>query len=402
MKSCRFCKNELKTEFVNLGMQPPSNAYIKPENDHKMENFFPLITYVCENCKLVQTVDFNSCEDLFTNDYAYFSSYSNTWLEHAKKYVDMISEKLSLNNDSQVIEIASNDGYLLQYFNEKSIPSLGIEPCRSVASVAIAKGVNTMVEFFGEEMAAKLPKADLILGNNVLAHVPDINDFMAGVQIALKPDGVVTFEFPHLLNLMNFVQFDTIYHEHYSYFSLIFIKKLFAAHGLDVFDVEQLPTHGGSLRIYGCNKGTRPISINVENLLNDEKDLNNIETYVAFSNKVKGIKRNILELLIDIKNQGKSIVSYGAAAKGNTLFNYCGIGKDFIDYAVDLTPYKQNQLLPGVHIEIKNPDEILKTKPDYILITPWNFKEEIIGKLQYTRDWGCKFIIAIPKTEIIN
>ncbi|MDR3156976.1 MAG: class I SAM-dependent methyltransferase [Lactobacillales bacterium] len=397
--NCRFCQNELKTEFLDLGTQPCSNNYV----DYlQQEVFYPLITYVCQNCGLVQTLDFNSSEELFTEDYAYFSSYSKSWLEHAKKYVDMITKKLNLNESSQVIELASNDGYLLQYFSEKNIPSIGIEPCESVAKVAMRKGIDTRIHFFGKDCAEALPKADLILGNNVLAHVPDINDFVSGVKIALKHSGTVTFEFPHLLNLIDKNQFDTIYHEHYSYLSLSFVQKLFDSHGLDVYDVEELKTHGGSLRVYGCHKGFMNISDNVSIILNKEKKiLSDMSIYTNFSARVKQIKRDFLELLIDIKNKQKSVVPYGAAAKGNTLFNYCGIKNDFIDYVADLNPHKQGKYLPGVHIEIKAPEEILKTKPDYVIITPWNLREEIMKQLEYVKEWDCKFIVVIPEVKVL-
>lgn len=397
---CRFCNSELKTEFVNLGMQPPSNNYIPFDKNMSSEKFYPLITYVCDECKLVQTADFAAADELFTSDYAYFSSYSSSWLTHAKNYVEMISQKLCLDATSQVIEIASNDGYLLQYFQEKNIPAIGVEPCQSVANVAIKKGIDTRVEFFSENFAKTLPKADLILGNNVLAHVPDINDFIAGVSVALKESGTVTFEFPHLLNLIELNQFDTIYHEHYSYLSLIFVKTLFEKHNMEIYDVEELPTHGGSLRIYGAHCNKKEISKNVHNLLNKEVSLKSIQTYKDYAQKVCNTKRKILKTLIELKTQGKIIVSYGAAAKGNTLFNYCGIRNDFIDYAVDLNPHKQNTYLPGVHIEVKSPEEIKKSKPDYIIITPWNLKNEIKKQLDYTQQWGCKFITLIPDIEI--
>ncbi len=399
-KYCRFCGAELKTEFVDLGMQPNSNNYIPLAKAMNAEAFFPLLTYVCDECKLVQTIDFNKSDELFTADYAYFSSYSTSWLNHSRNYVNMITEKLGLDTSSLVIEVASNDGYLLQYFKEKAIPCIGVEPCKGVADVAIAKGIDTRIEFFGKSFAETLPKTDLILGNNVLAHVPDINDFIAGVEIVMKDEGTVTFEFPHLLNLINLNQFDTIYHEHYSYLSLIFVKSLFAKHNLDVYDVEELPTHGGSLRVYGCHKGKKAISENVAVLLEKEKPLNDIATYKAYNEKTRKTKRSIMELLLPLKDEGKKIVSYGAAAKGNTLFNYCGIKSDIIDYAVDLNPHKQETLLPGVHIEVKSPDEIKETKPDYIIITPWNLKNEISAQLAYAREWGCKFITLIPEPEI--
>ena len=405
MNKCRFCKKELKTIFADLNMAPIVNNYIKPENFHKEEITYPLLTYVCDSCKLVQTLDFNPSEQIFTEDYAYFSSFSTSWLKHCKDYVEMIIKKLDLDENSHVMEIASNDGYLLQNFKTKNISHLGIEPCKSVADAAIMKGVNTLVAFFGLETAKKVPKADLICMCNVLAHVPDINDFVAGIKEALKPDGTVTVEFPWLYNIIKHNQFDTIYHEHYSYLSLIFIVKLFEKNGLKLYDVQELDTHGGSLRIYGCHKGdnTKQISPKVAEILKAERDfgLDELETYKNYSKKVKATKRALLSLLIDIKNQGKSIVAYGASAKGNTLFNYCGISTDFIDYSVDLNPHKQKTYLPGSHIEVKSPDEIKKTKPNYILITPWNIKDEIIKQLEYTKEWGCKFIVAIPEAKII-
>jgi len=406
MPKCRFCNKELKTIFADLNMAPIVNNYIKPENQYKDEVTYPLITYVCEDCKLVQTQDFNSSEQIFTDDYAYFSSFSTSWLKHCKEYVDMIGQKLNLNQGSHVMEIASNDGYLLQNFKNMNIPHLGIEPCKSVADVAIKKGIATLVDFFGYEMAKKLPASDLICMCNVLAHVPDINDFVSGIKAALKPDGTVNIEFPWLYNIIKYNQFDTIYHEHYSYLSFLFVEKLFDKNGLKLYDVEELSTHGGSLRIYGCHKedNTKTISENVPALLKKEKafGLDKIETYKNYSQQVKETKRNLLSLLINIKNQGKSIVAYGAAAKGNTLFNYCGISTDFIDYSVDLNPHKQHKYLPGSHIEVRHPDEIKKTKPDYILITPWNIKDEIIKQLSYTQEWGCKFIVAIPESKIIQ
>jgi len=405
--NCRFCKSELKTVFADLNMAPIVNNYIRPEDFHKQEMTYPLITYVCDSCKLVQTLDFNPSEQIFTQDYAYFSSFSSSWLEHCKNYIDMIAERLHLSESSQVVEIASNDGYLLQYFKEKNIPVLGIEPCKSVADEAIKKGVNTLVEFFTLDLAKTLPKADLLLMNNVLAHIPDINNFVEGIKEVLKEDGTVTVEFPHLLNIIKENQFDTIYHEHYSYLSLIFVVKLFEKHGMKIYDVEELSTHGGSLRLFACHqedkKRKKQISENVKNVLKKEEDfgLNKLETYKNYAQQVKETKRKLLSLLIDIKNQGKSIVAYGAAAKGNTLFNYCGISTDFIDYSVDLNPHKQNTYLPGSHISVKSPDEIKKTKPDYILITPWNIKDEIVKQLSYTQEWGCKFIVAIPEAKVI-
>ncbi|MFA6988626.1 MAG: class I SAM-dependent methyltransferase [Candidatus Gastranaerophilaceae bacterium] len=405
---CRFCNNELKHTFVDLGMSPVSNAYIKPENLQSKENFFPLRSYVCEKCFLVQLKDFETPEHIFNDEYAYFSSFSDSWLKHCKNYTDMICEKLSLSKNSKVIELASNDGYLLQYFAEKNIPVLGIEPSASVAKVAEEKGIRTLVKFFGvrtaQELSLKDEKADLIIGNNVLAHVPDINDFVGGIKILLKETGTVTIEFPHLLNLIRCNQFDTIYHEHFSYRSLISVFEIFAHHGMDIYDVEELPTHGGSLRIYGGNKGAIPITSRVKEMLAKEADfgLKDIDTYLQFSEKVKETKRKLLNFLIRLKNENKTIVGYGAAAKGNTLLNYCGIGNDFIDYTCDKSPYKQGMHLPGTHIPIKSPDKIAQTKPDYILILPWNIKDEVVNQLSYAKEWGCKFIVPIPEVKILD
>lgn len=404
-KECRFCKSKLKTVFADLNAAPLVNNYIKPENLYKDEHFYPLITYVCGKCKLVQTLDFNPSDEIFTQDYAYFSSYSASWLSHCSNYADMICGRLKLDKNSKVMELASNDGYMLQYFKKKGIPHLGIEPCQSVADAAIKKGIDTVVDFFGRKLAKKLPKADLICMCNVLAHVPDINDFTAGIKEALKESGTVTVEFPHLLNIIINNQFDTIYHEHYSYLSLIFIKKLFNRHGLKLYDAEELPTHGGSLRIYGCHlSDSKPVSKNVKRILDTERNfgLEKIETYSKFNEKVRETKRKLLKMLIDLKNKNNTIVAYGAAAKGNTLFNYCGISYDFIDYSVDLNPAKQNTFLPGCHIQVKHPDEIKKTKPDYILITPWNIKEEVMKQLSYAKKWGARFIVAVPEPRILK
>jgi len=400
---CRFCNNELKHTFVDLGMSPVSNANIKPENLQSKEKFYPLHAHVCEKCFLVQLEEFESPKQIFNDEYAYFSSFSESWLKHCKNYTNMISEKLSLSQKSKVIEIACNDGYLLQYFVEKNISVLGIEPSLNVAKAAESKGIRTIVKFFGVNTANELSdlqeKADLIIGNNVLAHVPDINDFVGGIKILLKETGTVTIEFPHLLNLINKNQFDTIYHEHFSYLSLYTVEKIFNYHGMDIYNVEELPTHGGSLRIYACHTGNMQKSQNVINLLAKEKEfgLTNLSTYTNFSEKVKETKRKLLKHLIEIKNQGKAIVGYGAAAKGNTLLNYCGIGKDFIGYVVDKSPYKQGLFLPGTHIPIESPEKISQTKPDYIFIIPWNIKDEIINQLSYTKEWGCRFIIPIPE-----
>jgi len=405
---CRFCDNELKHTFVDLGMSPVSNAYIKPENLQAKENFYPLHAYVCEKCFLVQLEEFESPEQIFNEEYAYFSSFSDSWLKHCKNYTDMISEKLSLSQNSKVVEIASNDGYLLQYFAEKNIDVLGVEPSSSVAKIAEEKGIRTITKFFGvntaNELVTSQEKADLIIGNNVLAHVPDINDFVGGIKILLKENGSVTIEFPHLLNLINNNQFDTIYHEHFSYLSLCTVEKIFNHHGMDIYDVEELSTHGGSLRIYACHSGNKTKLQNIINLLSREKEfgLTDLNTYTNFSEKVKETKRKLLKHLIEIKNNRKSIVGYGAAAKGNTLLNYCGIGKDFIHYTSDKSPYKQGMSLPGTHIPIESPEKIAQTKPDYIFILPWNIKDEIINQLSYVKEWGCKFIVPIPEVYEIG
>ena len=404
---CRFCSNLLKHTFVDLGMSPLSNAYLKLDSINKAEKFYPLHAYVCDNCFLVQLEEFETPDHIFS-DYAYFSSYSETWLRHAENYTELMTERFGLNENSQVIEIASNDGYLLQYFQKQNIPVLGIEPAANVAKVAEEKGIPSLVKFFGvstaQELVAQGIQADLLLGNNVLAHVPDLNDFVAGMKIVLKPDGILTMEFPHVLQLILQNQFDTIYHEHFSYFSFLTVEKVFATHGLTLFDVEELPTHGGSLRIYGQhNDGKKPISDRVSLLKSKERKagLEQLETYLGFGDKVKSIKCDLLSFLIDAKKQGKSIVGYGAPAKGNTLLNYCGIRTDLIDYVVDRSPHKQGLFLPGTHIPIYHPDKIRETKPDYLLILPWNLKDEIMGQMADIREWGGKFIVPIPEVEIL-
>lgn len=404
---CRFCSNLLSHTFVDLGMSPLSNAYLKLDTINKAEKFYPLHTYVCDNCFLVQLEEFETPDHIFS-DYAYFSSYSETWLRHAENYTELMTQRFSLNANSQVIEIASNDGYLLQYFQKQNIPVLGIEPAANVAKVAEEKGIPSLVKFFGvstaKELVAQGKQADLLLGNNVLAHVPNLNDFVAGMKIVLKPDGILTMEFPHVLQLILQNQFDTIYHEHFSYFSFLTVEKVFATHGLTLFDVEELPTHGGSLRIYGQhNDGKKPISDRVSKLKTKEIDagLEQRSTYLGFGEQVKATKRHLLSFLIDIKNQGKSVVGYGAPAKGNTLLNYCGIRTDLLDYTVDRSPYKQGLFLPGTHIPIYHPDKIIETKPDYLLILPWNIKDEIIEQMSHIREWGGKFVVPIPKVEVI-
>lgn len=404
---CSFDGKILKHSFVDLGMSPLANAFLSPERLNSAETFYPLRVYVCEDCFLVQLEQFASPDRLF-NDYAYFSSYSDSWLQHAKAYTDMMVERFGFNQESQVIEIASNDGYLLQYFQEKNIPVLGIEPAANVAKVAEDKGITTLVKFFGVETAKKLAinvqQADLLLGNNVLAHVPDLNDFIGGMKIALKAHGIFTMEFPHILQLIQENQFDTIYHEHCSYFSFLTVEKIFAAHGLTLFDVEELSTHGGSLRIYGKHDWATepPVSQRVAQLKEKERQagLDRIETYLQFGEKVKETKRKLLKFIVEVKDRGKAIAGYGAPAKGNTLLNYCGIGTDFIDYVVDRSPHKQGLFLPGTHIPIYPPDKIKETQPDYLLILPWNIKDEIMQQMAYIREWGGKFVVLIPEVQV--
>lgn len=403
--TCRFCTRQLKYTFCDLGMSPLSNSYIKQENKDKMEPFFPLHAYVCESCKLVQLEEFETPENIFT-DYAYFSSYSPSWLEHAKQYTNMMMERFELDTQHQIIEIASNDGYLLQYFKQRGMSVLGIEPAANVAQVALSKGIDTLVKFFGVSTAKTLErKGDLILGNNVLAHVPDLNDFVAGLKVALADSGIITMEFPHLLKLIEGNQFDTIYHEHFSYLSLYTVEQVFTKHGLRIFDVERQSTHGGSLRIFACHTddGSRSATDRIAKLQDEEQSagLEALDIYLGFTGKVEQTKRSLLSFLIDVKQQGKTIVGYGAAAKGNTLLNYCGIGTDFIDYTVDRSPHKQGMLLPGSHIPVFGTEHLEQTHPDYILILPWNLREEIADQLVYTREWRCQLVVPVPETEII-
>lgn len=406
---CRFCKTSLQHTFVDLGMSPLSNSYLKLDQLNQAEKFYPLHTYVCEQCLLVQLEEFESPDHIFS-DYAYFSSYSDSWLNHAKKYTDLMIDGFSLNKSSLVIEIASNDGYLLQFFQEQKIPVLGIEPAANVARIAESKGIPTLVKFFGVQTAQDLfvlgKSSDLLLGNNVLAHVPDINDFVAGMKIILKPEGVLTMEFPHLWQLINQNQFDTIYHEHFSYLSFTTVEKIFAFHGITLFDVEELSTHGGSLRIYGMHEHNQKFIVNDRVRLIKEKEhqagLDKVDTYLQFSNQVMSTKRKLLSFLIELKNNGKTIVGYGAPAKGNTLLNYCGIRTDLLDYTCDRSPHKQGLFLPGTHIPIYHPDKVTETKPDYVLILPWNLKDEICSQLSYIREWGGKFIVPIPEVEMLE
>jgi SAM-dependent methyltransferase len=406
-RSCRFCSAPLTVSFCDLGMSPLSNSYVKAADAHRMEPFYPLHAFVCGECFLVQLEEFESPEKIF-GDYAYFSSYSESWLDHAKRYAEHMTGLLHLGRDSLVVEIASNDGYLLQYFKAAGIPVLGIEPARNVAKAAVARGIPTVTEFFGTALAERLARegkqADIVLGNNVFAHVPALNDFAAGFAKVLKPDGVLTLEFPHLLNLMRENQFDTIYHEHFSYFSFATARRVLEHHGLRVFDVEQLPTHGGSLRVYACHAaGGRKEAARVAGLEGEEwsAGLGKIETYHAFAEQVKATKRRILDFLIKAKNEGKTVVGYGAPAKGNTLLNYCGIRSDFLEFTVDRSPHKQGTLLPGTRIPVCAPERIFETKPDYVLILPWNLNDEIREQMAGIRDWGGRFVVPIPDVAVL-
>jgi len=406
---CRFCGNILKHSFVDLGMSPLANSYLKENQLYKMEPFYPLHAYVCEVCYLVQLNEFQSPEQIFS-EYAYFSSYSESWLNHAKRYTDQMIERFGVDSRSQVIEVASNDGYLLQYFKEKGVPVLGVEPAKNVAKVAQEAGIPTVVEFFGVQTAMKLAAegkyADLMNGINVLAQVPDLHDFIEGFKILLKPHGILTIEFPHLMCLIEENQFDTIYHEHFSYFSFITVKKILAKHALTIFDVDELPTFGGSLRIYArhTEDSSRPVTKRVSTLLNKELNVGyaDLETYLSFAENVKETKLNILYFLLKVKKEKKTIVGYGAPAKGNTLLNYCGIRTDFLDYTVDRSPHKQGQYLPGTHIPIYHPDKIRETKPNYLLILPWNIKEEIMEQMAHIREWRGQFVVLIPEVKVLS
>ncbi len=404
---CNFCKTPLKHAFADLGVTPISNDYLKLDDLNKVERFYPLCAYVCEACHLVQLPEIKSPEEIF-GDYAYFSSYSDSYVKHAGDYVDMMVRRFDFNGTSLAIEIASNDGYLLQHFKERGVPIQGIEPAENVAKVAVEKGIPTLVEFFGvgtaRRLADKKQLADVLLGNNVLAHVPDINDFVGGMKILLKPHGVITMEFPHLMQLMEHNQFDTIYHEHFSYLSFITVERIFAHHGLTLFDVEEVWTHGGSLRIFARHNedDSKSITDRVNELRRREEKAGfaSLGHYLSFQEQINKTKRKLLTFLIQAKEQGKVVAAYGAPAKGNTLLNYCGIRSDFIEYTVDRSPHKQGQYLPGTRIPIYAPEKILNTRPDYVLILPWNFKDEIMEQMSEVRTWGGKFIVPIPDVEI--
>lgn len=407
-QSCRFCQAPLSTTFCDLGMSPLSNANRTAEQLGEAETFYPLKAYVCQSCWLVQLPEHEAPAVIFATDYPYFSSGSSTWLSHAKAYVSEVSARFGLGKDSQVVEIGSNDGYLLQYFAERDVPCLGIEPARNCALVAQDKGVDTLVEFFGKHVATVLARrgkrADLIIGNNVLAHVPDLNDFVAGLKVLLKPHGVVTMEFPHLLKLMQGRQFDTIYHEHYSYFSLAAAERVFASHGLEIFDVQELPTHGGSLRIYAQHaSGAQPMHLSVAKVRADELayGLEGAQAYERFARGVCEVKYALLDLLIRLRRDGKRVWGYGAPAKGNTLLNYCGIRSDMLECTVDTTPAKQGKFLPGTHIPILAPEAVNEARPDILLILAWNWREEMVARMTHIRQWGGRFMVAIPHVEIL-
>jgi hypothetical protein len=405
---CRFCQTELKDVFIDLYNSPASNSFLTTEQLNEPEAYYPLKVFTCPKCFLVQVDEYKKSDDIFDSTYVYFSSYSKSWLEHAKKYTEKMIGRFGYNEQSQVIEIASNDGYLLQYFLEKKIPVLGIEPTANTAEVAKSKGIGSVVDFFGvrlaKELVAKNIKADLLLGNNVLAHVPDIIDFTKGMKIILSDKGVVTMEFPHLVQLIENNQFDTIYHEHFSYLSFTTVKQVFEAAGLELFDVEEIPTHGGSLRIYAKHPAdkSKAISENVAALLKKEKDkgVTDMNYYSGFQQRAFTIKTALLEFLTTQKKAGKKVAAYGAAAKGNTLLNYCGIRSDLIDYVVDANPHKQNKYLPGSHIPVVNEDWLKKNKPDYVIIFPWNIKQEVQTQLSYIKEWGGRFVMAIPEFHI--
>lgn len=407
---CRFCKAKLEHVFIDLVSSPASNSFLTKEQLNEPEIFYPLKVYTCHECYLVQMDEYKASDAIFDSNYVYFSSYSTSWLAHAKKYTEMMVNRFGYNSSSQVIEIASNDGYLLQYFKEKDIPVMGIEPTANTAEVAMSKGIKTIVEFFGVELADRLAnhwevKADLLLGNNVLAHVPDIIDFVGGMKIILADTGVITMEFPHLMQLVDNNQFDTIYHEHFSYLSAHTVKQIFESAGLELFDVDEMPTHGGSLRIYAKHKEdtTKEISKNVANILKKEADkgMVGLAYYDNFQQKALQVKLDMTSFLIEQKRAGKKVAAYGAAAKGNTLLNYCGIKNDLIDYVVDANPHKQDKWMPASHIPVVNEEFLKANKPHFVIILPWNLKDEITTQLSYIKEWGGSFVIPIPKLELI-
>ena len=405
---CRFCQHEIQTEFIDLINSPASNSYLQASQLNEPETYYPLKVFVCEHCFLVQVDEYKSFDSIFDNNYAYFSSFSTSWLAHCSRYVEMMIEKLQLNEQSQVVEIASNDGYLLQYFLPHHVKVLGVEPTKNTADVAILKGIPCITEFFGVKLANSLLqkgiKANLLIGNNVLAHVPDINDFVGGLKILLHEKGMITMEFPHLVELVENSQFDTIYHEHFSYLSLYATKQIFEHHGLHIVQVDKLPTHGGSIRVYATHPGNGiAVEASVEDILQEElqKGVNNLAYYKGFQEKALRIKLDLLSFLIEQKNKGKRVAAYGAAAKGNTLLNYCGVKNDLVEFVVDANPNKQQKFMPASHIPIVNEEYLKNSKPDFVLVLPWNLKPEIVQQLNYIKDWDGKFVIPIPKLEII-
>ncbi len=403
MRTCRFCKAPLEHVFADLGSSPLANSYLEPDQLQRMERFYPLVVYVCGQCFLVQLEEFESPAGIFS-DYSYFSSFSDSWLEHSRRYTQAMIQRRKLGQQSMVVEVASNDGYLLQYFVAAGVPVLGVEPAANVAEAARAKGIPTETLFFGTDTARKLAKAgkqaDLIVANNVLAHVPDINDFVAGFKVLLKPQGAITVEFPHFLNLIEQAQFDTIYHEHFSYLTLAVVEKIFAHHGLRVFDVEEVPTHGGSLRVFGCHGEDRgqPTRPEVERLRTRElrAGLQQMSAYVGFQPRMEKIKADLLKFLIAAWEAKQTVAGYGAPAKGNTLLNYCGVRREFVKFTVDRSPHKAGRYLPGSRIPIYAPEHLREARPDYVLILPWNLKDEIVEQVRYIREWGGKFVTAVP------
>lgn len=407
--ACRFCGKPLTHTFVDLGMSPLCESFVSATQLNCMEPYYPLHVWVCDGCFLVQLENYVAPEQIFS-DYAYFSSYSDSWVEHARQYAEHMKQFLGLGPHSLVMEIASNDGYLLQHFVQMGVPCLGIEPAANVARVAVERGIRTMVSFFGrataETIARKHGRPQLLLGNNVLAHVPDINDFVAGMKLLLAPGGVITMEFAHLLRLIDGNQYDTIYHEHFSYLSFGTVERIFARHGLALFDVEQLSTHGGSLRVYGCHadEHSRNPSVHVERLRETERTFGlwDVATYARFEERVRSSKRGLLKFLIDARENGKSVVGYGAPGKGNTLLNYCGIRNDLLEFTVDRSPHKHGKFTPGMHIPISPPERLREARPDFILILPWNLKDEIVEQHSYVRQWGGRFVVPIPAVEILD
>ena len=407
--SCRFCATPLRHRFCDLGLSPLSNAFIRQPDLGRMEPFYPLQADVCEKCLLVQVPEFETPAQIF-GDYVYFSSFSDSWLTHCEAFAKDAINRFALDGNKLVVEIASNDGYLLKFFHRAGVPVLGVEPAANVARVAQANGIETVVEFFGAEFAKKLGKsgkqADLVICNNVFAHVPDLNDFTAGLHTLLKPNGVLSIEFPHLQRLIEQSQFDTIYHEHFCYFSFLTARRVLAHHGLDVFDVIQIPTHGGSLRVLAqrTDSGSQPVTGRVSQLVEQETQfgIERLELYLAFDDKARVVKRDLLEFLINARRAGKSVAGYGAPAKGNTLLNYCGIRQDFLDYTVDRNPEKQGRFLPGTHIPVHGPERLKETRPDYVLILPWTIKDEVMSQIAYIREWGGRFVVPIPTLQVLD